>query len=125
MKMISAAIEEETKITDIIINKVLEERKVQREMFDSAVEMYKNDIDVISLMAKSIFEPTSGVEIGHQIVDKVLKYEEEHFFHNNPIQKCIFEDEIWEMFNVEIGDVRSFAKARKINLNRLRQWANY
>ena len=120
MKSIQTAIEEEKKLTDSIITQILNEHRVVREKFDSAIEMYKNDHEVLNVLNKSVFEPNTGESVEEAKVIRVLKYEAENILEGTPAQKCLIEDDVKEMFEVEIGDVHKYAKAHKINIAKIR-----
>ena len=82
--------------------------------------MYKNDHEVLNVLNKSVFEPNTGESVEEAKVIRVLKYEAENILEGTPAQKCLIEDDVKEMFEVEIGDVHKYAKAHKINIAKIR-----
>jgi hypothetical protein len=98
---------------------LLEEHKISREKFDKALELYGNDGDILEQLENITFEASKGMLPKENIAEEVLRFELEQCKNGKSIvKKYLLEDEVWEKWGVEIGDVHQVAKNSK-NLKQL------
>lgn len=104
-------IEQEKMKTNEIIDEVLNENCIKRDEFEKTLDMYKNDCEILDLFSNSEFEPAAGVVPNHSEAEEILNYEIECLNKSNShVQKCQIEDEVWEKWKIEIGDIHSYCK---------------
>ena len=114
MKYLSSSIEEETQETNRIITELLKEKKISREIFDLALDNYSSDNEVLEVLNESLFEPSQGIVPSNAIAEEVIKFEIETLSKTKfPSTNYILEDEIFEKWGVEAGDVHSVCKSQK------------
>lgn len=111
-KSIITSIEQEKNLVNEAINQVLAEHNVNREQFNNTLEMYKNDHEVLSLLSNSALEPSTGTIPTSAQAEEILTFEQESLSKstNTPLQKCQIEDEIWEKWEIELGDIHLYCK---------------
>ena len=127
LKFLEAAITKETEATENIIKEVLQERNIPMEKFKGALELYRNDGEVLEVLEEVNFEASKGLVPNENIVDEVLRFEIESWKREKSvIKKYQVEDEVWEKWGVEVGDVHALARNCKkkksllLELRRLR-----
>lgn len=104
-------IEQEKVKTNEVIDEVLKENLVKREEFEKTLDMYKNDCEVLELFSNCVFEPRNGNVPGVSEAEEVICYEVECLNRNNSqVCKCQIEDDVWEKWKIEIGDIHDYCK---------------
>ena len=82
--------------------------------------MYRNDHEVLSLLSNSALEPSTGAIPTSAQAEEILIFEQESLSKptNTPLKKCQIEDEVWEKWEIELGDVHLYCKNHpKLKIN--------
>lgn len=115
LKFLEESIVKETEITETVFNELLHEENVQKDRFDQALGLYGNDGDVVNALESISFEASKGILPKENIAEEVLNYEIQEWKKGKSlIKKYLLEDEIWNNWGVEVGDVHFVAKNSKV-----------
>lgn len=92
----------------------MQENKISRERFDKAMVLYRNDVEIIKTLEELNWEASKGLVPNEDIIAEILIFEIESLRkEKNILKKYILEDEVWEKWGVELGDVHLLAKELK------------
>ena len=115
LKFLEESIVKETEITESVFNELLHEENVPKDRFDQALGLYGNDGDVVNALETISFEASKGILPKENIAEEVLNYEIQEWKKGKSlIKKYLLEDEIWNNWGVEVGDVHFVAKNSKV-----------
>ena len=97
----------------MILNTFLQEQKIEREKFNKALEIHRNDGEILELLDIN-YDSYTGVEITEEIIEEILVFEIKEISKDKSLKKkYILEDEIWENWGVELSDVHYLAESSK------------
>jgi hypothetical protein len=114
LSYLEAAIAKETQETNLILSDLLEFNHISKEKFEGALDLYGKDGEILEILDCIDFEASRGLLPNEDLIQEVLLFEiEEWKKGKGVIKKYLIEDEVWDKWGVEIGDVHQIAKVSK------------